>query len=36
MEAYTELFNTWKPREKYEIINATEFTGRHLSHKIYY
>ena len=36
IEAFTELFNTWEPREKYEIINATEFTGRHLKHKIEY
>ena len=36
IEAFTELFNTWEPREKYEIINATEFTGRHLKHKIKY
>ena len=36
IEAFTELFDTWEPREKYEIVNATEFTGRHLKHKIYY
>jgi glycosyltransferase involved in cell wall biosynthesis len=36
IEAFTELFNTWKPREKYEITNATEYKGRHLTHKIYY
>jgi len=36
MEAFTELFNTWKPRESYEIVNATEYNGRHLEHKIYY
>jgi hypothetical protein len=36
MEAFTELFETWKPREKYEIINATEFNGRHLKHEIIY
>ena len=36
IEAFTELFNTWKPREKYEIINATEYKGKHLTHKIYY
>ena len=36
MEAFTELFDTWEPREKYEIINATEYKGKHLSHKIYY
>lgn len=36
MEAFTELFNTWEPREKYEIVNATKYKGKHLSHKIYY
>jgi glycosyltransferase involved in cell wall biosynthesis len=36
MEAFDELFNTWKPREKYELINATEFKGNFLKHKIYY
>jgi len=36
IEAFTELFNTWKPREKYEIVNATEYKGKHLTHKIYY
>jgi len=36
MEAFTELFNTWKPREKYEIVNATEYKGKFLNHKIEY
>ena len=27
MEAFAELFETWKPREKYEIVNATEYKG---------
>lgn len=36
MEAFTELFDTWEPRESYEIVNATEYNGRHLEHKIYY
>jgi glycosyltransferase involved in cell wall biosynthesis len=36
MEAFDELFRTWKPREKYEIINATEFRGRFLKHNIIY
>ena len=36
MEAFNELFDTWEPREKYEIINATEYKGKHLTHKIYY
>jgi len=36
MEAFTELFNTWKPREKYELVNATKFIGRTLKHKLIY
>ncbi|MGB0404859.1 MAG: glycosyltransferase [Fusobacterium sp.] len=36
MEAFTELFKTWKPREKYEIVNATEYKGKFLNHKILY
>ena len=36
IEAFNELFDTWKPREKYEIINATKFNGRFLKHKILY
>ena len=34
IEAFNELFSTWKPREKYEITNATKFTGRTLKHKL--
>ena len=36
MEAFEELFSTWKPREKYEIINGTEYVGPKLTHKIIY
>ena len=36
MEAFTELFNTWTPREKYEIVNGTEYIGPQLKHKIIY
>jgi hypothetical protein len=36
MEAFTELFETWTPREKYEIVNATKFKGRTLKHKLIY
>ena len=36
MEAFNTLFNTWKPREKYEIVNATEYKGNYLTHKIIY
>ena len=34
---YTDkLFNTWKPREKYELINANEFKKPVLNHKLIY
>ena len=34
---YTDkLFSTWKPREKYELINATEFKKPVLNHKLVY
>ncbi len=36
IEAFNELFDTWKPREKYEITNATKFIGRTLKHKLIY
>ena len=36
MEAFDELFSTWTPREKYEIINGTEYTGPQLTHKLIY
>ena len=36
IEAFDELFETWKPREKYEIINTNEYKGRLLNHKIIY
>jgi hypothetical protein len=36
MEAFNELFETWEPREKYQLINATEYKGKFLKHKIYY
>jgi glycosyltransferase involved in cell wall biosynthesis len=36
MEAFNELFSTWKPKEKYEITNATEYKGKFLPHKLYY
>jgi glycosyltransferase involved in cell wall biosynthesis len=36
MEAFNTLFDTWKPREKFEIINATEHKGNFLKHKIIY
>tara|TARA_B110000902_G_scaffold175261_1_gene198959 strand:- start:1047 stop:2486 length:1440 start_codon:yes stop_codon:yes gene_type:complete len=36
IEAFDELFETWKPREKYELINANEHKGNFLTHKIDY
>tara|TARA_B100000767_G_scaffold222997_1_gene211785 strand:+ start:1018 stop:2457 length:1440 start_codon:yes stop_codon:yes gene_type:complete len=36
IEAFNELFNTWKPREKYELINTNEYKGKFLNHKIIY
>jgi glycosyltransferase involved in cell wall biosynthesis len=34
---YTDkLFSTWKPREKYELINANEFEKSVLNHKLVY
>jgi glycosyltransferase involved in cell wall biosynthesis len=36
MGAFEELFSIWKPREDYEIVNATEYKGRFLNHKITY
>ena len=31
-----ELFTTWTPRAKYEVINTNEYKGRFLNHKIDY
>lgn len=36
IEAFDELFKVWEPREKYQIINATEYKGKFLNHKIIY
>ncbi len=36
MEGFNELFSTWKPREKYEVINTNEYRGEFLKHKILY
>jgi len=36
IEAFDELFETWKPREKFELINATEAKDRILNHKLQY
>ena len=31
-----ELFNTWKPRKKFELIKDTDFEPRVLPHKLTY
>ena len=36
IEAFDELFDTWKPKEKYEIVNASEYKGRLLNHELIY
>ena len=36
IEAFEELFKVWKPREDFEIINATEQKGKFLNHKLIY
>jgi len=36
IEAFNELFSTFKPREKYELINTNQHKGNFLTHKITY
>ena len=36
VEYVNELFDIWEPREKYEIVNANEYKGKFLNHKIIY
>ena len=36
IEAFNELFATWKPREKYELINTNEVKDRVINHKLLY
>ena len=36
IEAFDTLFKTWKPREDFEIINATQQKGKYLNHKLVY
>jgi len=36
IDAFDELFDTWKPREKYELIDTSEYHGRFLNHEIIY
>jgi glycosyltransferase involved in cell wall biosynthesis len=36
IEALDELFDTWEPREKYELIKAGEYKKKVLNHKLIY
>jgi glycosyltransferase involved in cell wall biosynthesis len=36
IEGMEELFNTWKPRKKYEFLKDTDFEKRVLKHKLIY
>ena len=36
IETFDELFATWKPREKYELINTNEVKDRVINHKLLY
>ena len=36
MEAFTELWDVWEPRKAFEIVNATEYKGKFLNHKLIY
>jgi glycosyltransferase involved in cell wall biosynthesis len=36
MNAFDELFATWKPREKFEFINTNEVKDRKINHKLIY
>ena len=36
IEAFNELFSTWKPREKFEFINVNEVEDRIINHKLLY
>ena len=36
IEAFDTLFETWKPREKYEFINANEVEDRIVNHELLY
>jgi hypothetical protein len=36
IEAFDTLFSTWKPREKFELINTNEVKDRVINHKLLY
>ena len=36
IESFDKLFETWKPREKYELINVNEVKDKVIPHKLLY
>ena len=36
IEAFDELFETWEPREKYELIKVNDVEDRIVNHKLLY
>jgi hypothetical protein len=36
IEAFDELFETWEPREKFELINTTKIKDKVINHKLLY
>jgi hypothetical protein len=36
IKSIDELFSTWKPREKYELLRDTDYEPRTLKHKLVY
>ena len=36
IDSLDTLFKTWKPREKYDVVNTSEYKGKFLNHKITY
>jgi hypothetical protein len=36
IDSFNQLFSTWKPRTKFEFINATTYPKRTLKHKLIY
>jgi hypothetical protein len=36
IEAFDTLFDTWQPREKFELINVNEVKDRVINHKLLY
>jgi glycosyltransferase involved in cell wall biosynthesis len=36
IEAFDELFSTWQPREKFELINTNEISDRIINHELLY